>query len=231
MFVYIIGFNVRDVAFLSVSMKLLLAVLYHSAFVLGLINIALIHSFSGSYFNSANGILDAEILAIEELNSQGGILGNQVIHRVYDGESDCSNYETIGLSASQNQSISATFATSPGACKENLFKAYQKTNQSLWYSSPPEGQECQPNVFFTGGVVSQLLNHTIGYTLSHSHKKICMISGDDSQGLKFREIMEQVANRTGMTKPSSLTLLHSHVRNDNFSDIKISAYFDQLKMK
>ena len=50
--------------------------------------IGLVHSRSGPLDVAASGMLDAEVLALEEINAAGGLLGRRVTWKIIDGRSD-----------------------------------------------------------------------------------------------------------------------------------------------
>ena len=52
------------------------------------IKVGILHSSSGTMAISENSVIDAEKLAIDEINQAGGVLGKQIIPIVEDGASD-----------------------------------------------------------------------------------------------------------------------------------------------
>src|SRR4051794_1061100 len=54
--------------------------------------VGLLHSRTGSMAISEKSLIDAESMAIEEINDQGGIAGRRVEARIADGRSDVSAF-------------------------------------------------------------------------------------------------------------------------------------------
>ena len=60
----------------------------------GEVKVGLLHSMSGSMAISEQAVLDAEKLAIKEINAAGGVLGCQIKYQEEDGASDPSTFAT-----------------------------------------------------------------------------------------------------------------------------------------
>ena len=58
------------------------------------VKVGLLHSMSGSMAISEKAVLDAEKLAISEINEAGGVLGKQITYQEEDGASDPSTFAT-----------------------------------------------------------------------------------------------------------------------------------------
>jgi urea transport system substrate-binding protein len=53
------------------------------------IKVGVLHSLSGTMSNSETAVRDATLLAIEEINAAGGVMGKRLEPVVEDGASDC----------------------------------------------------------------------------------------------------------------------------------------------
>ena len=60
----------------------------------GTVKVGLLHSMTGSMAISEQAVLDAEKLAISEINAAGGVLGCQIVYQEEDGASDPSTFAT-----------------------------------------------------------------------------------------------------------------------------------------
>ena len=58
------------------------------------VKVGLLHSMTGSMAISEQAVLDAEKLAIQEINESGGVLGKQIEYQEEDGASDPSTFAT-----------------------------------------------------------------------------------------------------------------------------------------
>ena len=54
--------------------------------------VGLLHSQTGPLAISEKSLIDAEVLALEEINARGGVAGRRVEVRVADGRSDASAF-------------------------------------------------------------------------------------------------------------------------------------------
>ena len=51
-----------------------------------IIKVGILHSKTGNMANSEKAVMQAELLAIEELNASGGVLGHEIVPVIEDGE-------------------------------------------------------------------------------------------------------------------------------------------------
>ena len=54
----------------------------------GSVKVGILHSLSGTMAISETSVRDAEIMAIEEINAKGGVLGKKIVPIIEDGASD-----------------------------------------------------------------------------------------------------------------------------------------------
>ena len=80
------------------------------------IRVGILHSLTGTLAISETSVVDATLLAIEEINAQGGVLGKQIEPIVVDGRSDWSRLEAI---LSERESLRNALA------KEQKSKSYR----------------------------------------------------------------------------------------------------------
>ena len=73
------------------------------------VKVGLLHSMTGSMAISEQAVLDAEKLAIQEINESGGVLGKQVEYQEEDGASDPSTFSTKAEKLIDQDGISTVF--------------------------------------------------------------------------------------------------------------------------
>src|SRR4051794_31814799 len=71
--------------------------------------VGLLHSRTGPMAISEASMIDAEILALEEINAAGGLLGRPLRWVVADGESDPATYARLATRLIENDKVSVVF--------------------------------------------------------------------------------------------------------------------------
>lgn len=66
------------------------------------VKVGLLHSLTGSMAISEKSVRDAEVLAIEEINASGGVLGKKIVYAEEDGASEPSTFATKAENVSVN---------------------------------------------------------------------------------------------------------------------------------
>jgi len=75
----------------------------------GTVKVGLLHSMTGSMAISEKAVLDAEKLAIDEINEAGGVLGCKIEYQEEDGASDPSTFATKAEKLVDQDGISTVF--------------------------------------------------------------------------------------------------------------------------
>ena len=73
------------------------------------IKVGILHSLSGTMAISETSVRDAEILAIEEINAAGGVLGKQIEYIVEDGASDNATFTEKATKLLENDKVATVF--------------------------------------------------------------------------------------------------------------------------
>ena len=73
------------------------------------IKVGILHSLSGTMAISEVSVRDAELLAIEEINAKGGVLGKRIEAKVEDGASDWPTFAEKAQKLISVDKVAATF--------------------------------------------------------------------------------------------------------------------------
>src|SRR6185503_11045025 len=113
-----IGRSLAPVNEISVTKKILLGVALACAGVLAWqvwgghaqpVRVGILHSLTGTMAISETSVRDATLLAIEELNAAGGVLGRRIEPVVADGRSEGELFASEGERLSTNERVADVF--------------------------------------------------------------------------------------------------------------------------
>ncbi len=143
------------------------------------IKVGILHSASGTMAISENSVIDAEKLAIEEINKAGGVLGKQIIPIVEDGASDPNTFNEKAKKLIDQDKVVTVFGCWTSSSRKAVLETFQSKKHMLWYPVQYEGQECSQNVFYTGAAPNQQIEPSIDWLLKTYPGKPFFLVGSD----------------------------------------------------
>ncbi len=143
------------------------------------IKVGLLHSRSGVMAISEVGAIEAELLAIAEINQQGGVLGKRIQPAIEDGASDWNTFREKVKKLIVRDRVATIFGGWTSASRKSMLPTLESENHMLWYPVYYEGQECSKNIFYTGMVLNQQVEPTVTWMLSKFAKQPIFLVGSD----------------------------------------------------
>ncbi|WP_437596351.1 urea ABC transporter substrate-binding protein [Sorangium sp. So ce590] len=142
------------------------------------IKVGVLHSLSGTMSISEVAVKDATILAIEEINKAGGVLGKQITPVIEDGASDWPTFNEKARKLIQQDGVAVVFGGWTSASRKAMLPSFEELNGLLFYPVQYEGLEQSPNIFYTGAEPSQQIVPAIDYLLEQGKKRIYLLGSD-----------------------------------------------------
>ncbi|USU24226.1 transporter substrate-binding domain-containing protein [Paraburkholderia fungorum] len=118
------------------------------------------------------------VLAIEEINAAGGVLGRPIVPVCYDPRSDSAEYRRYADKLLVDDGVSVIFGCLLSASRKAILGSLERRNGLLWYPANYEGFEYSPNVIYTGAAPNQSTMQLAGYIISHVGKDITLVGSD-----------------------------------------------------
>ena len=142
------------------------------------IKVGILHSLSGTMAISEKSVVDAEQLAIEEINNAGGVLGKQIQAVVEDGASNWDTFREKATKLIDEDKVVAVFGCWTSASRKNVKPVFEQKNHMLWYPVQYEGQECSKNIFYTGAAPNQQIEPSVDWLLQNKGKEFFLVGSD-----------------------------------------------------
>lgn len=142
------------------------------------IKVGILHSLSGTMSISEVSVRDAELLAINEINAAGGVLGKKLEPVIEDGASDWPTFAEKATKLIEQDKVAVVFGCWTSASRKAVLPVFEKLNGLLFYPVQYEGLEQSPNIFYTGAEPSQQIVPAVDYLLSQGKKKIYLLGSD-----------------------------------------------------
>ena len=130
------------------------------------IKVGVLHSLSGTMAISETVLKDTVLMAIDEINAKGGLLGKKLEPVVVD---PASNWPLFAEKAKQligQDKVVATFGCWTSVSRKSVLPVYEELNSLLFYPVQYEGEELSKNVFYTGAAPNQQAIPAVEYLMS-----------------------------------------------------------------
>ena len=114
------------------------------------IRVGLLHSQTGDMANSEKSLIDAEVLALDEINARGGLLGRRLEWVIADGRSNRFTFAHEAVRLIETEKVSVIFGCWTSASRKGVKAIVERHNHLLFYSNAYEGLEQSPNIVYTG---------------------------------------------------------------------------------
>jgi urea ABC transporter urea binding protein len=132
------------------------------------IKIGILHSLTGTLAMGEVGVKDATLLAIEEINATGGVLGRLLQPIVKDGASDLQTFAREAKYLLLDRQVAVVFGCWMSSSRKAVLPLFEQHHGLLFYPAPCEGLEQSPNIIYTGAVPNQQIIPALDYLLDTS---------------------------------------------------------------
>lgn len=143
------------------------------------VKVGILHSVTGTMAISETGSVQAEKLAIEQINAMGGVLGRQIEFIQEDGASDWPTFAEKSRKLLVNDKVAAVFGCWTSASRKAVLPVFEQYNGMLYYPTFYEGLEQSPNVIYTGQEATQQILAGIDWVTKTKEAKTFYLLGSD----------------------------------------------------
>ena len=145
------------------------------------IKVGVLHSLSGTMAISEVSLRDVVLMAVEEINAKGGVMGKKIEPVVVD---PASNWDLFAEKAKQlllQDKVAVTFGCWTSVSRKSVLPVFENNEGLLFYPVQYEGEECSKAVFYTGATPNQQLIPAAEYLMSKEgggYKKFYLLGTD-----------------------------------------------------
>ncbi|MBW4483157.1 MAG: urea ABC transporter substrate-binding protein [Tildeniella torsiva UHER 1998/13D] len=142
------------------------------------VKVGILHSLSGTMAISETTVVDAEQLAIKEINAAGGVLGKQIEAVVEDGASDWPTFAEKAEKLIDQDQVAVVFGGWTSASRKAMLPVFESKDHMLWYPLQYEGQECSKNIFYTGAAPNQQIEPAVDWLIENKGTDFFLVGSD-----------------------------------------------------
>jgi len=162
------------------------------------IRLGVLHSLTGPMAISEKPLVDAELLAIEQINAAGGLLGRPLEAVVADGASDWPTFAREAERLINTEDVSAIIGCWTSACRKHVKTVVEQTGHLLIYPMAYEGLEVSPNIVYTGAAPNQQIFPALKWSLDNLGRRVFLVGSDYVWPHSVNEIIrDQIAALRG----------------------------------
>ena len=143
------------------------------------IKVGILHSLSGTIAIIEQSLHNAELLAIEEINAKGGVMGKKIQPVIEDPQSLVQVFAEKAKKLLLEDKVVAVLGCYTSASRQSVLPVFERNNGVLLYPTLYEAQECSKNCFYTGAVPNQQLDDFVPWIIKTlGRKKFYMVGSN-----------------------------------------------------
>jgi urea transport system substrate-binding protein len=129
------------------------------------IKVGILHSLSGTMAISESVLKDTALMAIEEINRSGGVLGKKLEPVVVDPASNWPLFAEKTRQLITQDQVAVIFGCWTSVSRKSVLPVVEELNGLLFYPVQYEGEELSKNVFYTGAAPNQQAIPAVDYLM------------------------------------------------------------------
>ena len=130
------------------------------------IKVGVLHSLSGTMAISETVLKDTVLMAIDEINAKGGVLGKKLEPVVVDPASNWPLFAEKAKQLLSQDKVAVVFGCWTSVSRKSVLPVFEENNGLLFYPVQYEGEELSKNVFYTGAAPNQQAIPAVEYLMS-----------------------------------------------------------------
>ena len=124
----------------------------------------------------------ATLLAAEEINAAGGLLGRKIEVKQYDTQSDIALYTKFAQQLARDDKVDVVHGGITSASREAIRQTFKRANTLYFYNVLYEGGVCDRNVVCTGTTPAQAVEPIVEIALKQWGKTAYILAADYNYG-------------------------------------------------
>ncbi len=144
----------------------------------GTVEVGVLQSLTGTMAISEVTVKNATMLAIDQINASGGVLGKQIVPVVEDGASDPSMFAQKAQKLIQQDKVVTVFGGWTSASRKAMLPVFERFKSLLWYPVQFEGNECSPNIMYSGAQPNQQILPALEWAEQKGYKNVFLLGSD-----------------------------------------------------
>ncbi|MCE9661811.1 MAG: transporter substrate-binding domain-containing protein [Burkholderiales bacterium] len=171
------------------------------------IRVGVLFSETGVTSTIGRSQLQGTLLAIDEINSSGGVGGREIVPVSYDAQSSPARYALLTERLITEDRVNVIFGCYMSSSRKAVLPIIEKWNKLLFYPTLYEGFEFSNNIIYTGAAPNQNSVQLAEFMTSNFGARVYLIGSDYIYPYESNRIMGDLV----MQRPGSEKLAERYV--------------------
>jgi urea transport system substrate-binding protein len=174
--------------------------------------VGILHSLTGMMAGTETPVVDATLLAIEEINRCGGLGGHRIEPIVADGQSDEQVFAREATRLIEQKGASTIFGCWTSASRKAVREVVEDHDALLIYPVQFEGMEQSPNIIYTGAAPNQQILPAVRWAFGFlRHRRFFLVGSDSVFSWAAHAMIRDEIQALGGEIVGEEYLVHSHL--------------------
>ena len=142
------------------------------------LRVGVLHSLTGTMAISEKAVVDATLLAIEEINAAGGVRGRPIEPVIADGRSDPEVFAAEADKLIRVEKVRTVFGCWTSASRRTVRPVFEQADHLLVYPVQYEGLEQSPNIVYTGAAPNQQIIPAVRWAAQFGNNRLFLVGSD-----------------------------------------------------
>ena len=142
------------------------------------VKLGLLHSLTGTIAIAEAALVEAEKMAIDEINAAGGVMGRLIEPIIEDGASDWPTFAEKTKKLLQRDKVVAIIGCYTSASRKAVLPVLHQSHGLLYYPTYYEGQEQDKSVIYTSQEATQSVISAIEWIAKQQGKTFFLVGSD-----------------------------------------------------
>jgi urea transport system substrate-binding protein len=149
-----------------------------AAFAQDTVSVGVLHSLTGTMAISEVTVKNATVLAIDEINAKGGVMGKKISPVMEDGASEPSTFAQKAQKLIQEDKVVTVFGGWTSASRKAMLPVFERFHALLWYPVQFEGNECSADIMYSGAQPNQQILPALDWAKEKVYKSYFLLGSD-----------------------------------------------------
>ncbi|MCD1645335.1 transporter substrate-binding domain-containing protein [Aurantimonas coralicida] len=159
--------------------------------------VGLLFSLTGAVAVVEKTLHDASLLAIEQINDEGGVAGRKLNPIIEDPASDPATYADRARRLVIRDKCISVFGSYTSASRQAVLPVVEERNNLYWYPTLYEGRECSRNVMYGGAVPNQQQQEFVPWLAEKHGKRFYLIGNNYVYPREENNVCKIILDRLG----------------------------------
>ena len=136
------------------------------------VRVGVLHSLTGTMAVEETQLMNAALMAIDDINEKGGVLGHELMPFTHDPASNWPLFAEKAREVVQQEHARVVFGGYTSVSRKSMLPVFEELGGLLFYPAQHEGDETSRSIFYTGSIPNQSVTAVADYLARRKDRSI-----------------------------------------------------------